>query len=339
MGSDTAARTTGAIVLVTAAVTAAAALAGESATARTATVTQDYPQRPIRIIDGFPAGGATDYLSRVIGQKLSERFGQTVLVENRPGAAGNIGAEIAAHATPDGYSLHIGLTSILAPSRSLYSKLNYDLLNDFAYVTLVASGTYILSVHPSVPARSLSELVALAKSKPGQLSYSSGGVASSLHLAGEILKNRTGVDILHVPYKGGAPAAAAVTAGEVQLGFASPAAALPLMKGGRIIALAVSSAKRAKAFPELPTIAESGYPGFDVTPWYGILAPVATPAPIIRLLNVEIAKVLQMADVQALFATQGMEAAGSTPEQFKQIMQAEVAQWAKVIRDANIKGQ
>jgi tripartite-type tricarboxylate transporter receptor subunit TctC len=296
-----------------------------------------YPNKPIRFIDGFPAGGGTDYLARVIGQKLTNRFGQLVIVDNRPGAAGNVGAEIAAKGTPDGYTLMMGLTSTLAPSPSLYPRLPYNVMRDFEFVTLVASGTYVLLVHPSVPAKSVSELVALAKSKPGQIRYGSSGVAGPLHLAAELLKTRTGADMLHVPYKGAAPVVAAVTAGEVQVGFASLAAALPLIKAGRLTALAVTSAKRAQAFPELPTIAESGFPGFDITPRYGVLAPASTPSAIVKLLNSEIGKILQQPDIQTMFASQGLEATGSTPEQFRNIMQAEIAQWAKVIRDANIK--
>ncbi|MCC6531096.1 MAG: tripartite tricarboxylate transporter substrate binding protein [Burkholderiales bacterium] len=314
-----------------------ASLAGESAPVRAADPA--YPQRPIRFIDTFAPGGGTDYLARVIGQRLSAQLGQPVIVDNRPGAAGNLGAEIAARATPDGHTLLMGLVSVLAPSRTLYPKLAYDLMTDFAFVTLVASGTFILSIHPSVPARSVPELIALAKTRPGQLSYSSAGVATPLHLAGEMLKHRTGANILHVPYKGGAPAAAAVTAGEVQLGFASPAAALASIKAGRTIALAVTSARRAKAFPEVPTIAESGFPGFDVTPSYGVLAPERTPERLVRLLNAEIGRILLLAEVQAAFASQGLEAAGSTPEGFKQLVRSEVDQWAKVIKDANIKPQ
>lgn len=300
---------------------------------------REYPQRPIRIIDGFPAGGGTDFLARVIAQKLTERLGQSVVVDNRPGAAGNIGADLAAKATADGHTLLMGLTSILAPSATLYPKLPYRLLGDFAYVTLVASGTYILVIHPAVPAKSVTELIALAKARPGQLSYGSSGVAGPLHLAVEILKSRTGADFLHVPYKGAAPVVAAVTAGEVQLGFASVAAALPLIKAGRLTALAVTSAKRARGFPDLGTIAEAGFPGFDLTPWYGLMAPAATPRAIVGRLNAEVGKVLQLAEVDSSFATQGLEASSSTPERFRQVMQAEVEQWARVIRDANIKAE
>ncbi len=313
------------------------ALGAERAAARTASRAPEYPQRPIRFIDAFPAGGGTDFLARVIAQKLTERLGQAVVVDNRPGATGNIGADIAAKSTSDGHTLFMGLTAILAPSATLFPRLPYNLIKDFAYVTLVASGTYVLVIHPAVPAKSVLELLALAKSK--RLSYGSSGVAGPLHLAVEILKSRTGIDLLHVPYKGAAPVVAAITSGEVQLGFASIAAALPLINAGRLNALAVTSAKRVKSYPELRTIAESGFPGFDVTPWYGVLAPAATPPAIVRLLNGEIGRILQLPDVQAMFATQGLEASGSTPEWFREIMQAEIEQWARVIRDANIKAE
>jgi tripartite-type tricarboxylate transporter receptor subunit TctC len=204
-------------------------------------------------------------------------------------------------------------------------------------VSLVASGTFVLVVNRSSPVTSVRELVALAKSKPAQLSYSSSGVGGPLHLAGELLKSRAGIQMLHVPYGGGAPAIAAVTAGEVQVGFGSMTAALPLIKAGRVTALAVTSAKRAKSFPELPTIAESGVPGYDVTPTYGILAPAGTTSAIAGLLNGAINKILQSADVHAKFATLGLEATGSTPEAFRQVMQAEIVQSARVIKDANIK--
>lgn len=298
---------------------------------------QTYPARPIRIIDGFPAGGGTDFLARVIGQKLTERLGQSVIVDNRAGAAGNIGAEVAAKSPPDGYTLFIGLSSTLAPSPSLYSRLGYDVLRDFAPVTLVASGLYVLVVHPSLPAISLKALIALAKARPGQINYGSSGVGAPLHLAAEMLKARAGIDLVHVPYKGAAPVIAAVTAGEVSMGFASLAAALPMVKVGKLRALAVTSAGRSAAVPELPTVAESGFPGFDITPWYGILAPAATPREIVSLLNAEIGRIVRLPDVRKAFATQGLEAVSSTPEQLAAVLKAEIAQWAKVIRDANIR--
>jgi tripartite-type tricarboxylate transporter receptor subunit TctC len=309
----------------------------EAATAPAQRIAGDYPAKPIRIVDPFAAGGSTDYMARLIGQKITERHGQPVIVDNRPGAAGNSAAEMVARALPDGYTLFMGVVSALAPAVTLYPTLGYDVMKDFAHVTLLAAGSYVLVVSPTLPAKSVAELIAVAKSRPGQISYGSSGVGGPLHLAGELLKSRAGVDILHVPYKGAAPVMAAVAAGEVQVGFASVAGALPLVRAGRVTAVAVTSAKRAKPLPELPTIAESGFAGFDVTPWYGLLAPVATPPAIVKGLNAEIARILQLPDVQEKFQAQGLDATPSTPERFRQVIQADIEQSAKVIRAAGIK--
>lgn len=298
-----------------------------------------YPTKPIRIIDPFPPGGATDYLDRIIAPRLSERFGQPVIVDNRPGAGGNLSAEIAARATPDGYTLHMNLPGGMAAGRVLFPRLAYDIKKDFAYVTLVAAGTYVLVAHPDVPVKSVSELVTFARSKPEQLRFGSAGVASPPHLALELFKLRTGTKTPHVPYKGAGPLVVALTGGEVQLGFVSVAGASALVKAGRLNALAVSSAKRAKSLPALPTIAESGYPEFDVTPWYAYMVPAATPKYIVKLLNVEIGKILDMPNVQAAFLTQGLEATRSTPERLRQIMEEELVRWTKVIREANITAE
>ncbi len=295
-----------------------------------------YPSKPIRIIDGFPAGGGADYLARVIGPKLTERFGQPVIVDNRPGAGGNLGAEIAARANPDGYTLLLGVSSALAPSRSLYPKLGYDLLKDFSYVSRVATGGQILVAHPSVPAKSLAEFVAIARSQPNTMRYSSAGVGSPGHLAMELLLSRTGMEILHVPYKGSPPAVTALLGGEVQISFASITAMLPTIQAKRLHALAVSSVKRIGVLPGVPTVAESGFPGFDVSSTFGILAPAGTPAAVIKLLNAELRKIVQMDDVRAKFSAQALEAAASTSDEFRSIIEAEVAQWARVIKDANI---
>lgn len=298
-----------------------------------------YPTKPIRIIDPFPPGGATDYLDRIIAPRLSERLGQPVIVDNRPGAGGNLSAEIAARATPDGYTLHMNLPGGMAAGRVLFPRLAYNVSKDFAYVTLVAAGTYVLVTHPEVPANSVSELVALARSKPEQLRYGSAGIASPPHLAFELYKLRTGTKTLHVPYKGAGPLVVSLIGGEVQLGFVSAAGASALVKAGRLNALAVSSAKRAKSLPALPTIAESGYPDFDVTPWYGYMVPAGTPQPIVKLLNAEIGTILDMPDVQAAFLAQGLEATRSTPERLRQIMEEELVRWTKVIREAHITAE
>jgi tripartite-type tricarboxylate transporter receptor subunit TctC len=295
-----------------------------------------YPVKPIRVLVGFPAGGSDDYVARVIGPKLAERFGQPVVVDNRPGAATTIAADITARANPDGHTLMLGLSAILASGRSLYPTLGFDLLHDFAYVSRVATAGNVLLAHPSLPAKSVAELVSLAKSQPKAIRYGSAGVASTPHLAMELLQSRTGMKLLHVPYKGGAPAVVALTAGEVQIGFASVAAARAMISAKRLNALAVTSTSRTPALPAVPTVAESGFPGFDVTNTFGILAPAGTPANVVRMLNEALREIVAGPEVRASFAAQGLEATGSTPEEWKAIMEKEVAQWARVIRDAGI---
>ena len=304
-----------------------------------AAAAETYPSRPIRVIDAFAAGGGTDIMARLIGQRLTDALGQPIVVDNRPGAGGNIGAEIAAKASADGHTLFLAAASAVAPSATLYPRLSYNALKDFAYVTLVASGTYVLFVQPALPVKSVADLIALAKASPGKLSYGSTGVGGPAHLAGELFKSRAGVNILHVAYKGTPPILGAVAAGEVHLSYLTLAGVLPSWKAGRITALAVTSAKRVKGAPELPTIAESGLPGYDVTPWYGVLVPAGTSGPIIKRLNAEIAQVLRSPDIQEKFAVQGLDATASTPERFRQIMQAEIQKWAKVIQQAGIKAQ
>jgi len=298
---------------------------------------QDYPSRPIRVIDSFPAGGNTDVLSRTLGQKLFERWGQPIIVDNRPGAAGNIGAEIAARAAPDGHTLLMGLTTTLAPSMTLFPKLPYDAVRDFAPVGTVASSLLVMLVHPSLPVKSTKDLIVLARARPGELRYASSGVGGPLHLATELLKAKAGVDMVHVAYKGGAPAAAAVASGEVQLGFASLAASLPLIKAGRLRAIAVSTPKRSSALPDVPTIAESGLADFDITTWYGLLAPAGTPAVVIAKINSEVARALKLPDVAERLSLLGLEPRTGTPQEFGAILKAEIALYAKIIKDAGIK--
>lgn len=314
----------------------AAAMSGVVVSASMASAAS-FPARPIRIVDGFPAGGGTDYLARVLATKITESVGQPVIVDNRPGAASNLAAELVARSNPDGHTWFMGLTSVLAPSVSLYPKLQYNLVKDFAYASLVATGTYVLVTHPSLQVKSVQELVKVARSKPGELRYGSSGVAGPLHLAAELLKSRANVNIVHVPYKGAAPVVAALVGGEVQVGFASVAAALPMVKASRLNALAVTSLTRAKAFPDIPTVAESGFPGFDVTPSYGILLPAATPPDVVDRINAELGKALKLPDVQSSFASQALEAVHSTPARFRQIMETEVKLWAQVIKEADIK--
>ena len=299
---------------------------------------QTYPAKPIRIIDAFPPGGAGDVLARIIIPKLSENLRQPIVMDNRPGAGGNIGPEIAAKAAPDGHSLFMGVTVVLAPSRTLYAKLPYDALRDFAPVSRVGSGAYVLVAHPSLPVKSIKELVALAKARPGQLNYASaGGTGSGAHLCGELFKIRAGVKLVHIGYKGGPPAVTAVVSGETALGFMTVTAGLGQIQAGRMRALAVTSNKRTPLLPDVPTIAESGHPDYEVTPVFGLFVPAATPKDIIALLNAEIRKVVDTPEVRERYAAQGVAAASSTPEELGAILAAEVAQWAKVIKAAGIR--
>lgn len=315
------------------------ALAAHAAAPPAQHLAGDYPSRPIRIVDGYAAGAMNDYAARLVGQYLSVRTGQPVIIENRPGATGNIGAAIAAKAVPDGYTLFIALSSSMAASVTLFPDVGYDLLKDFAYIATVGFGTFVLVAGPAAPVKSLQELIALAKAKPRYVRYGSSGVGGPLHLGMEVLIRSAGIEMTHVPYKSSAQMAPAMVAEEVHVGFSSLASALPLLKAGRLMPLAVTGAKRTNALPDLPTVAESGFPGFNVTPWYGLLVPAATPAAIVKGLNTEVNRILLIPEVQSRFAIQGVEAVGSTPARFKEIMQAEVELWAKVIRDGNIKAK
>jgi tripartite-type tricarboxylate transporter receptor subunit TctC len=295
-----------------------------------------YPSKPIRLIVGFTPGGSDDYVGRVVGARITERTGQTVIVDNRPGAGGNVGAEITARANPDGYTLSSVGSITLASSPSLYVKLGYDPLKDFSYISRVAIGANVLVAHLSLPAKSVAELVALARSQPKTIRYGTPGVASLGHLTMELLQSLTGIQLLHVPYKGPAPAITAVVGGEVQIAIGASTAALPIVQAKRLNALAVTGAKRLGVLPDVPTVAESGFPGFDVVNNHGILAPAGTPASVVKLLNAEIRRMLQLDDVKAKFPTLGLEAAGSTPDEFRDIVKAELARWTRVIKDANI---
>ena len=303
-----------------------------------ASIVGDYPNKPIRVLDQYGVGGATDVMSRVIGQQLTERFGAQFVVDNRPGVAGNIAADIAARAAPDGYTLLMGVVSDLATSPALYPQMNIHPLKDFAFVTTAASGNYAITVSPKYPAKTIAEVIALAKSQPGKLSYGSGGIGSQLHLAIELLKSRAGIDLLHVPYKGGAGAImTALVNGEIQVGIASIAGTLPFATNGRVVPIAVTGAKRARLFPNAPTLAESGISGYDITPWYGLVAPAGTPDSIVRGLSAEIGKILQLPNVQTIFANMGLDASPNTPERFREIMQSDIATAARIIKDAGIK--
>ncbi len=296
----------------------------------------EYPTKPIRLIVPFPPGGGNDILARSIGQHLSKILGQQIVVDNRGGAGGMLGAELAAKAVPDGYTIFLGSVGNLAFNPALHAKLAYDPVKDFGPVTLLATSAFILVVNPTVPAKSVKELIALAKAKPGQLNYATAGVGSSLHMTGEIFKLATGINIVPVAYKGFSPALIELMAGQVQIMFSTMPPALPQVKAGKLRALGVSGAKRTAAAPEVPTIAEAGVPGFQVLNWQGITAPTKTPQAIIQKLNSALLTTLKLPEVIESLATQGLEAAGGTPEQFGDLIKSEVAKYTKVVKEAKI---
>ncbi len=300
-------------------------------------IAQDYPTRPIKIVVPQSAGGGADILARTVAQKLSEAWGQSVVVDNRPGAAGIIGTELVAKAPPDGYTLVMGAISTHAINRALYKTLPYDPVKDFAPVALVASAPLLVVVHPSVPVNSMRELIALAKAKPGQLFFASAGSGNSTHLAGELFKSMANVDLVHVPYKGATPAESDLIGGQVAVMFTSILSGLPHVKAGKMKALAVTSARRSSIAPDLPTVAESALPGYDVDPWYGLFAPASTPRAIVDKLNREVARILTLPDVKQRFAALGAEPGSGTPQQFGAFVDAEIAKWSKVVADSGAK--
>jgi tripartite-type tricarboxylate transporter receptor subunit TctC len=304
-----------------------------------ASAAEGWPGRPIRVVLGFPPGGSDDFLIRVLAPPLSEVLGQPLVIENRAGATANIAAAYVAHAQADGYTVFFGPTSLLAASRSLYAKLNYDLLSDFAFVTLVGVGPTVLLANPSLPARSLAEFVALAKARPDQIRYGSGGVGSLAHLSMELLESRAGIRLIHVPYKGAAPNAIALTGGEVEVSFAGVSSSYALIRSGQLNALAVSGTRRLPSLPQVPTIAESGYPGYNVNNTYGLLAPAGTPARVVQLLGDAVRQVLKSPDVQAKFDSQGVEPGGGSAAAYRQTTEQEAATWAQVVKQAGIRAE
>ena len=303
----------------------------------TAAHAQNYPTKAIRLIVPFPPGGSTDLMGRVLGAKFGEAFGQQVIVENRPGASGMIGNELVARATPDGYLLTLGTIGAMSVNVSLFKSVPYDATRDFAPITLTGNVENLLVVHPSVPVRNVKELMALAASKPGLLIFASSGTGNAPHLAGELFNQLANVKMVHLPYKGGGPAMIDVMAGQVSLSFASMPSSLPFAKSGKLRAIAVGGAKRSSAAPEIPTVAESGLPGFEVTDWQGLLAPAKTPAAVIERLNRETIRILNERDVNQRLAAAGLQVATNTPAQFADFIRAEIDKWGKVIRAAGIK--
>jgi len=297
---------------------------------------QSYPAKSIRLIVPFPPGGSADILARAIGQKAGEGLGQSLVVENRPGAGTAIGAEALAKSAPDGYAIMIGTVSSHAINPALNPKLPFDPVKDFTPVSLVASIPFAMIVHPSVPAKTVQEFVALARAKPGTLNYSSAGSGTSNHLAGELLRSMTGIDIVHVPYKGSAPALNDLIAGQVSLMFDLVLTAAPHVKSGAVRGLAVTGAQRSSALPELPTVAES-IPGYEVSAWFGIFAPAGVPQPVVQRLNAEFVKALQQPDLRQRLASQGAEPLTNTPDEFAAYLRAEIDKWAKVVKAAGMK--
>ncbi len=296
----------------------------------------EYPTKPIRLVVGFAPGGGTDTTARAIGSKLGELLGQQIIIDNRAGAAGNIATEIVARAVPDGYTILMGTIAALAINPSLYTtKLPFDPIKDFAPIVQAVDSTNVLSLHPSVAAGSVKELIALAKAK--SLNYGSSGVGGTGHLAGELFNTMAGVKMTHIPYKGGGPAMIDLVGGQVQLVFATAASAVPQIKGGKIKGIAVTTAKRSALMPNLPTISEAGLRGFDANNWYGLLAPAKTPRPIVMRLNTEITKVLALPDVKDFLFNQGLDPAPGTPEQFGAYIKSEMTKWAKVVKDSGAK--
>jgi tripartite-type tricarboxylate transporter receptor subunit TctC len=298
---------------------------------------QAYPSKPIRLVVPFPAGGSLDVVARAIGQKLTEAWGQPVVIDNRPGAGGNIGADLVAKSAPDGYTILEGALSTHAVNVSLYAKMPYDPIKDFAPITLVAVTPNVLVLNASYPVNSVPELLAYARANPGKLSFGSGSNGSAGHLAGELFKTEAGVDMVHIPYKGGAPALQALLAGDTQLMFDNLANSAAQIKAGKLKALAVTTAKRSSLMPELPTLSETGLPGFDIYTWWGFMAPAGTPKEIVAKWNAEVTRILNSPEMKAFFAQQGAEPAPDSPEQFAALIRSEISKYAKIVKQSGAK--
>jgi tripartite-type tricarboxylate transporter receptor subunit TctC len=301
-------------------------------------IAQTYPTKPVRMVLGYPPGGGIDTLVRIMAPKLSERWGQQVVVDNRPGASGNIGADIVAKASPDGYTL-LMMTLSHAVGAGLYPKLPFHPADSFSGVTLIGATTLVLLTHPSTPVKSVKDLIAAAKASPGKLSFGSSGIGGSPHLAGELLKLQTGIDIVHVPYKGAGAAYGDLIGGHIPLLMSALPGALPHMRSGKARAVAVTSIQRSQAAPDVPTIAESGVAGFDVRHWFGALAPAGTDRKILERLHADIVAVHRMPDVAAAFTKAGADPVDNTPREFDAYLRAEIAKWTKVIRAASVKAE
>ncbi|MBA2964344.1 MULTISPECIES: Bug family tripartite tricarboxylate transporter substrate binding protein [Ramlibacter] len=300
---------------------------------------QTYPTKPIRLVVPYPPGGGTDTLARPLALRLAAELGQPVIVDNRGGAGGNIGMEYVARAPADGYTILLALTPQLAVNLSLFDKLPYDPRRDFAPITLLAEGPYLLVVNPSLPVHSVSELIALAKAKPGELNYATSGNGSGAHMAAELFNSMTGTRMVHTPYKGGGQALSDVLSGHVQVLFAPPVSASPHVKSGRLRALGITGTRVSAGLPNVPTLAEAGVPGYDSSVWYGVLAPAGTPRDIVMKLNTTILKILQQPDFQTLLVSNGIDPIGSSPEELTRYIDKEIVKWSKVVKAAGIKAE
>lgn len=309
----------------------AIALAASTAAAQT------YPTKPIRVLVGFAPGGGTDIVARLVAQRIQPLLGQSMIVENRAGAGGNIATEFVAKAAPDGYTLLMGTIVSFGTGPSLYAKLGFDPVKDFAPITQTVSVNNLIVVHPVLPAKNLKALVALAKQRPGQINFATSGIGSSGHLAGELFKKTAGIDITHIAYKGGGQAITDVIAGHVPLYFAAIATVVPHVKDKRLTAIAVTTIKRSAIFPDVPTVAELGYPGYEANNWYGLMAPANTPRPIIERLNRDVVAVLKSPEGSKFLLDQGIDPAPSTPDEFANYIKSEIAKWARVIKDIGLK--
>jgi len=297
----------------------------------------DYPSRPIRYIVPFAPGGPTDIMSRAFAEKIGAAWGQQVVVDNRGGAGGTIGAEVVARSAPDGYTVMIGHVGTHAINVSLYQKVGYDPVKDFQPISLLATLPFVLVVNAGLAPRNVKELLVLARAKPGSINFASAGSGGPTHLAGEMFKSAAAIDIVHIPYKGNAAALTELAGGQVQMMFSNMLTAMPHVRTGRLRALAVSTAKRSPQAPDLPTVAESGVPGFDVAPWYGVLAPAGLPAPLVAKWNREIVRIVPLPDMKEKFVAQGIDLASSTPAEFGALIKSEIPKWRKVVKDTGAK--
>ena len=300
-------------------------------------IAQTYPAKPVKLVVPFPPGGSLDLTGRLLAQKLTEAWGQPVVVENKPGAGGNIGADLVAKSAPDGYTILLGALSTHAVNPSLYAKMPYDAAKDFAPITLIAITPNVLVVNAASPVNTVREFIAYARANPGKLSFGSGSSGSAGHLAGELFKVETGTDAVHIPFKGGAPATQALLAGDTQFMFDNLANAMAQVKAGKLKALAVTTAKRSPLVPDLPTMAEAGLPGFDIATWYGLFAPAGTPPAIVAKWNADVTKILNTPDVRARLIADGAEPAPNTPEQFAQMIASELVKYARIVKISGAK--